>query len=79
MGDVTLYTTAYHFNIHLHVHMLIHVLNISFIDMLQHISYLFVLSCFISYHLSFTFFSFFYLSLYTYHDITMLCFSYRIM
>ena len=35
--------------------MLIHVLNISFIDMLLHISYLFVLSCFIPYHLSFTF------------------------
>ena len=35
--------------------MLIHVLNISFINMLLHISYLFVLSCFISYHLSFTF------------------------
>ena len=35
--------------------MLIHVLNISFMDMLLHISYLFVLSCFIPYHLSFTF------------------------
>ena len=35
--------------------MLIHVLNLSFIDMLLHISYLFVLSCFIPYHLSFTF------------------------
>ena len=35
--------------------MLIHVLNISFIDMLLHISYLFVLSCFILYHLSFKF------------------------
>ena len=35
--------------------MLIHVLNIPFIDMLLHISYLFVLSCFIPYHLSFTF------------------------
>ena len=35
--------------------MLIHVLNISFIDMLLHISYLFVLSYFIPYHLSFTF------------------------
>ena len=35
--------------------MLIHVLNISFIDMLLHISYLFVLSCLIPYHLSFTF------------------------
>ena len=33
--------------------MLIHVLNISFIDMLLHISYL--LSCFIPYHVSFTF------------------------
>ena len=36
--------------------MLIHVLNISFIDMLLHKSYLFVLSYFIPYHLSFTFF-----------------------
>ena len=36
--------------------MLIHVLNISFIDMLLHISCLFVLSCFIPYNLSFTFF-----------------------
>ena len=35
--------------------MLIQVLNISFIDMLLHISYLFFLSCFIPYHLSFTF------------------------
>ena len=35
--------------------MLIHVLNISFIDMFLHISYLFVLSCFIPYHLSFIF------------------------
>ena len=35
--------------------MLIHVLNISFIDMLLHISYLFALSCFIPYHVSFTF------------------------
>ena len=43
------------FNIHLHIHMLIYVLNISFIDMFLHISYLFILSCFISYHLSFTF------------------------
>ena len=36
--------------------MLINVLNIFFIDMFLHISYLFVLSCFIPYHLSFTFF-----------------------
>ena len=35
--------------------MLIHVFKISFIDMLLHISYLFILSCFIPYHLSFTF------------------------
>ena len=35
--------------------MLIHVLNISFIDMFLHISHLFVLSCSIPYHLSFTF------------------------
>ena len=35
--------------------MLIHVLNISFIYMLLHISYLFLLSCFIPYYLSFTF------------------------
>ena len=36
--------------------MLIQALNISFIDMLLHISYSFVLSCFIPYHLSFKFF-----------------------
>ena len=35
--------------------MLIHVLNISFIDMFLHISYLFVLLCFIIYHIPFTF------------------------
>ena len=57
--------------------MLIHVLNISFIDMLLHISYLFILSCFIPYHLSFTFF-FLYLSLFTYHHIAVLCFSYHV-
>ena len=36
--------------------MLIHVVNLSFIDMLLHTSYVFVLSCFIPYHLSFKFF-----------------------
>ena len=35
--------------------MLIHVLHISFIDILLHISYLFVLSYFIFYHISYTF------------------------
>ena len=35
--------------------MLIHVLNILFIDIPLHISYLFVLSCFISFHISYTF------------------------
>ena len=35
--------------------MFIYVLNISVTDMLLHISYLFILSCFIPYHLSFTF------------------------
>ena len=58
--------------------MFIHVLNISFIDMLLHISYLFVLSCFIPYYLSFTFL-FLYLSLFTYHHIAMICFSYHVM
>ena len=58
--------------------MLIHVLNISFIDMLLHRSYLFVLSCFIPYLLSFTF-KFLYLLMFTYHHIAMLCFSYHVM
>ena len=68
--------TEYNFNIHLHIHMLNHVLNISFINMLLHISYLFVLSCFIPYHLSFTFL-FLYLSLFTYHHIE--CYASHIM
>ena len=44
--------------------MLIHVLNISFIDMLLHISYLFVLSRFIPYYLSFTFLLFVLITVY---------------
>ena len=54
--------------------MLIHVLNISFIDMFLHISYLFVLSCFIQYYLSFMLL-FLYLSLFMYHHMSfILCF-----
>ena len=62
--------------------MLINVLNISFIDILLHISYLFILSCFISYHISYTFHVaytlLFVLVTVYYHHITMLCFSYHV-
>ena len=59
--------------------MLIHVLNISFIDMLLHISYLFVLSCFIPYHLSFTFLLLVLITLYvSSHSNAMLLISYHV-
>ena len=62
--------------------MLIHVLNISFIDILLHISYLFVLSYFISYYISYTFcvilhFTSCSCNVY-YHYIAVLCFSYHV-
>ena len=62
--------------------MLIHVLNTSFIDILLHISYLFVLSYFIAYYISYTFriilhFTSCYCNLY-YHHIAVLCFSYHV-
>ena len=59
--------------------MLIHVLNISFIDMFLHISYLFVLLCFIPYHLSFTFFLLVHITVYvSSHCNVMILISYHV-